>query len=180
MLRGERITLLLSIAEALQQRDWYEVGLILDTFDIPDIPEWDADQTSYYRARIREQPDHLLIPLAEYLGVPLPTSSGPSEVAAEPLPADDEHLWQAGRFRLFLSHITAHKEFVSDVKSALGTLGVDAFVAHEDIAPTLEWSERSRSPYGHARPSQPSSMRDSIKASGQTKRSASRSPEEYL
>ena len=41
--------------------------------------------------------------------------------------------------RLFLSHTSTHKEVVGALKARLGVLGVAAFVAHEDIEPTLEW-----------------------------------------
>ncbi|MCX7015139.1 MAG: toll/interleukin-1 receptor domain-containing protein [Candidatus Sumerlaeota bacterium] len=48
-------------------------------------------------------------------------------------------LWPEGRFRLFLSHVSEHKIAVSRLKGELEHRGVAAFVAHEDIAPSLEW-----------------------------------------
>lgn len=54
--------------------------------------------------------------------------------------ADDEsRIWGGAGFRLFLSHVSAHKVGVSALKGHLGRLGVRAFVAHEDIEPSLEW-----------------------------------------
>lgn len=44
-----------------------------------------------------------------------------------------------GCIRLFLSHVTAHKELVHHVKRYLSRYGVDAFVAHDDIEPGAEW-----------------------------------------
>jgi hypothetical protein len=41
--------------------------------------------------------------------------------------------------RLFLSHVSAHKAAVSTLKSHLAAYGVSAFVAHENIEPSLEW-----------------------------------------
>ena len=41
--------------------------------------------------------------------------------------------------RLFLSHVSEHKVAVSDLKRELRQYGVSGFVAHEDIAPSLEW-----------------------------------------
>lgn len=52
---------------------------------------------------------------------------------------DVRRLWQDGYFRLFLSHVSEHKSQVSHLKSALLEVGVSAFVAHEDIEPSLEW-----------------------------------------
>ncbi len=54
-------------------------------------------------------------------------------------PEDVERIWTIGMFRLFLSHVSQHKVAVSSLKQHLATLGVSAFVAHEDIEPSLEW-----------------------------------------
>lgn len=57
-----------------------------------------------------------------------------------PPPSDGlEHIWEPGALRLFLSHVSRHKVAVSALKVALATLGVSAFVAHEDIEPSLDW-----------------------------------------
>jgi hypothetical protein len=57
------------------------------------------------------------------------------------VPSDQEvkHIWGDAFFRMFLSHVTAHKKQVGELKRALGQIGVAAFVAHEDIEPSLEW-----------------------------------------
>jgi len=48
--------------------------------------------------------------------------------------------WKAtNQFRLFISHISAEKTKAVRLKSVLAPLGISAFVAHEDIHPTLEW-----------------------------------------
>jgi AbiJ N-terminal domain 3/TIR domain len=55
---------------------------------------------------------------------------------ASPPPAN----WlNAQRFRLFISHIAIHKDKAIRLKSCLARYGIDGFVAHEDIEPTLEW-----------------------------------------
>jgi hypothetical protein len=51
----------------------------------------------------------------------------------------DGQPWREDRIRLFLSHISAEKVFVSEVREALAALGIDGFVAHEDIEPTDDW-----------------------------------------
>lgn len=58
-----------------------------------------------------------------------------------PSQTEVRRLWPEGRFRLFLSHVSTHKIAVSQLKAELATRGVAAFVAHEDIEPSLEWRD---------------------------------------
>lgn len=51
----------------------------------------------------------------------------------------DPTFWKTGYFKLFISHLASFKVTVSELKNALDKYGVSAFVAHEDIEPTLEW-----------------------------------------
>lgn len=50
-------------------------------------------------------------------------------------------IWKPGYFKLFLSHISSEKVFVSAVKTELAAFGVDGFVAHVDIQPTQNWQD---------------------------------------
>lgn len=52
---------------------------------------------------------------------------------------DGSRIWEAGKFRLFLSHVSAHKVAVTSLKRELHLLGVSGFLAHEDIEPSLDW-----------------------------------------
>lgn len=56
-----------------------------------------------------------------------------------PSPTDESRIWQAGKLRLFVSHISKIKIAAIELKAALEPLGVDAFVAHEDIEPARPW-----------------------------------------
>lgn len=58
-------------------------------------------------------------------------------------PTDQEvhHIWGAAGIRLFMSHVSAHKQAVTDLKRSLARYGVSCFVAHEDIIPSLEWQK---------------------------------------
>jgi len=47
--------------------------------------------------------------------------------------------WELGRLRLFISHVSAHKVAVGKLKRELRFVGISAFVAHEDIEPSLDW-----------------------------------------
>ncbi len=70
-----------------------------------------------------------------------PLTSKSTSVGPRMKPADAEvrHLWKEGFLRLFLSHVSAHKVAVARLKVELQCHGVSAFVAHEDITPSLEW-----------------------------------------
>ncbi len=63
----------------------------------------------------------------------------------EPSPEEDStqeevpSFWQAGVFRLFISHTAANKESAHRLKTALADYKVAAFVAHDDIEPTKQW-----------------------------------------
>jgi hypothetical protein len=70
-----------------------------------------------------------------------PLTSKSTSIGPRPKPADTEvrHIWKDGFFRLFLSHVSAHKIAVAKLKSELQVRGISSFVAHEDITPSLEW-----------------------------------------
>lgn len=70
-----------------------------------------------------------------------PVAAGVPAVGQRLAPSEVEvrRLWPDGRFRLFLSHVAEHKLAVSKIKDELALRGVAAFVAHEDIEPSLEW-----------------------------------------
>jgi hypothetical protein len=64
----------------------------------------------------------------------------PPMTEAEPLPANAaDHIWDSGMLRLFISHVHTHKAAVGLLKRHLHVLGISGFVAHQDIAPSLEW-----------------------------------------
>ena len=50
-------------------------------------------------------------------------------------------IWEPATLRLFISHVSAHREEVGLLKKALSNFGISGFVAHEDIEPNLEWQE---------------------------------------
>lgn len=70
-----------------------------------------------------------------------PLTSAKAALGQRLAPSDTEvrRLWRDGYVRLFLSHVSRHKVQVAQLKAALLDLGISAFVAHEDIEPSLEW-----------------------------------------
>lgn len=65
---------------------------------------------------------------------------GPGAIAV-PIPSatDEQRIWKPNRIRLFLSHVSRIKGPTAELKKALAPFGVDSFVAHEDIQPTVLW-----------------------------------------
>ncbi len=47
--------------------------------------------------------------------------------------------WEPHHFRLFMSHVTGDKARLAELKRSLSDYGIDAFLAHESIAPTAKW-----------------------------------------
>jgi hypothetical protein len=70
---------------------------------------------------------------------PLSSSAAASSSRGVPSDLDVKRIWPAGLFRLFLTHVSEHKIAVAKLKRELACRGVAGFVAHEDIAPSLEW-----------------------------------------
>lgn len=70
-----------------------------------------------------------------------PVAPGAATLGYRVAPSDLEvrRLWPEGQFRLFASHVSAHKVAVSKLKDELELFGISAFVAHEAIQPSLEW-----------------------------------------
>lgn len=58
---------------------------------------------------------------------------------ALPTQTDENRIWKPKYLRLFLSHVSRIKVETSALKSALWSLGIDCFVAHEDIEPSSDW-----------------------------------------
>lgn len=66
-------------------------------------------------------------------------ASAVSMQRTRPTTEEAARIWEPDTLHLFLSHVSAHKEHVGEMKAALRRYGISAFVAHEDIEPNLEW-----------------------------------------
>lgn len=47
--------------------------------------------------------------------------------------------WDAGFYRMFISHISSYKEEAEELKASLKKYGISAFVAHKDIKVSEDW-----------------------------------------
>jgi len=54
-------------------------------------------------------------------------------------PTEVESRWSLDHFRLFLSHVAARKSEATALKQELAYFNIAAFVAHEDIEPSMQW-----------------------------------------
>ena len=106
------------------------MDLTLRQFGQPVDDGWRGEKHPYVIAMIDRAEDAALVGLASHLGYDVrnPSTLTPS-------------FWEADRFKLFITHLAAHKGEAADLQSALGAYGVSAFVAHRDIEPTKEWQD---------------------------------------
>ena len=79
------------------------------------------------------EPFDRVLDIADDLDIAHGLRRGPGRLVIE------TKFWLPGYFKLFLSHVSAFKVQTSKLQTALKRFGVSAFVAHEDIEPTLEW-----------------------------------------
>lgn len=133
MRASERISLIDKIGRELQARFRYEE---IDTFlghyglqtprDVSTNSKW-----VYSKAALRDATVDTLLKIADELEIPF---------SASKLQNRQPRNWDSTTdFRLFISHISEHKDKATRLKHCLEPLGISAFVAHEDIVPTLEW-----------------------------------------
>jgi hypothetical protein len=136
---SERVRLITEIGRRLTQEEWSVVDLTLSQFGLPTTDSWGGDKHADVINMIEKGDSQTLIELAQHVGydVRKPSSLVPA-------------FWDAGFFRLFITHLATHKNEASELQAALRRLGVSSFVAHRDIEPTKEWQDEIESALGTA------------------------------
>jgi TIR domain len=133
MTAAERMNLVSAIGRELQSRYTFnDLRSFLRHHGI-DAPAELANGSKwvYSKTILEAVPPEKIITIARELDLVLPAGSG-----SLGLPRN----WQnVSHFHLFVSHISEHKDKATRLKSCLHPYAIDAFVAHEDIHPTLEW-----------------------------------------
>lgn len=130
----DRLALLEEVGKELQSRMTFaEIDIFFAGFGIDGqgITPTVNSKRVYVKQVLAKLSDELILRVADELGVQHSYHSR--------LPIEEGKFWEAGHFRLFLSHISAFKERTALLQRSLRPLGISAFVAHEDIEPTKEW-----------------------------------------
>lgn len=131
---SQRMSLIDLISVELQRRFTYnDISAYLGAFAFPRpaSPYDGVNSKRLFAAHtLQSASAEVLIAIAQDLELALPTRTT----------TDPPRNWHdTSRFRLFVSHIAAHKDRATRLKACLAPFAIDAFVAHEDIEPTLEW-----------------------------------------
>jgi TIR domain len=133
--RGERISLIMKLASRLDGMSPPDRDLTLRQFGYP--TEYQPEEQTDYEFAIQElerEDDGTLLELHSHLY--------PDDTLAETTSDEGQRgPWEAGAFRLFLSHTSGNRKRAGLLRKALTPWGVDTFVAHDAIEPTREWQD---------------------------------------
>ena len=135
MRASERISLIDKIGRELQAKYRYdEIDTFLSHYRISLPPERVGSNSKwiYSKAALNGADDDVIMRIADELGVEVPHAQ---RIGALP----PRNWTNATDFRLFISHISKHKDKATRLKDCLAPYAIAGFVAHEDILPTLEW-----------------------------------------
>ena len=126
---SERATLVKEIAKRLSAEEYPFVDATLQAFSLPIEYNWNGSIEGYILRALHGANDSTLVELAEHVGFVF--DGKPVRV--------DPPFWREGMFRLFITHLSAHKQFAAELQGHLNGLAISSFVAHNDIEPTREW-----------------------------------------
>lgn len=129
---SERIHLIQEITEKLSIEDWPIIDLTLTQFNLPTTDQWNQnDQRGYIINMVGRAEDEILAQLHFHL-----TGQKSNEYPSESL-----SFWQPGQFRVFISHVSKHKDLATEICSHLNKYHISSFIAHKDIQPAKEWMD---------------------------------------
>ncbi|WP_379547928.1 toll/interleukin-1 receptor domain-containing protein [Qipengyuania sp. DSG2-2] len=132
--KSNRVKLIKEISQRLAADEWTTIDLTLKQFGFPISSQWSSTTEAYVVEMISDGSDLELIELGQHLGIDIESQQEPT--GTEP----ETPYWHDGQLRVFMSHLSDHREAVSELKNALSLKGMSAFVAHNDINPTAEWA----------------------------------------
>jgi len=131
--KSQRIQVILDVANRLGSEQWSNIDLILSQFGLPTDDEWRGNNSDYVIKMIQAASDEQLFELSQHFGLSLDVVISTPSSAFE--------YWTDGKLKVFISHLTDHKVQAAHLKNEMGEYALSAFVAHEDITPTLAWQE---------------------------------------
>jgi hypothetical protein len=126
---SQRVILMKEIAVRLSEEGWLLIDPTLRVFSLPTTDEWNGKSFGSVLAMIDKASDKVLIESAEHVGF---RTNVPSTRVDPPF-------WKKNMLKLFVSHLSSHKEFAGELQEHLFSSGISSFVAHSDIEPTLQW-----------------------------------------
>jgi hypothetical protein len=128
----QKLLLIEAISDELDRRySFSEIDFLLNEFGIATPYNYDDTKMSYAKKSIMYAPNDAITSLSNELEIDLAISRRAL------LPP---HFWKdANVFRLFISHISIDKEKATRLRDCLAPYYISGFVAHQDIAPTLQW-----------------------------------------
>ncbi|MEO9169251.1 MAG: toll/interleukin-1 receptor domain-containing protein [Aestuariivirga sp.] len=134
---SEKLDLTDKVSRALQAKYGYgDIDLFLKEFGIGPPKNYQGGNSKwlYSKSALSGVKDETLLKIAEELQI---ENVGGSSVYIQP-----PRNWKNTRkFRLFISHLSKDKNKATRMRDCLEKHSIAAFVAHEDIHPTLEWME---------------------------------------
>lgn len=133
---SDKLALIDKIGRELQARFTFnELSAFLRGFRIAQPAFIDRSSKWVYSKNVlQDVADEIILQIAEELDLHTPVGA--------PTAANPPKNWRnAQYFRLFISHISTHKDKATRLKTCLELYGISGFVAHEDIHPTLEWQD---------------------------------------
>ena len=130
---GEKIRLITEAVNSLEERDMADAQLVLRTFHAETYdPDFNQEEyRDYFMGRCETLIEDELRDMHEFLV---------GEDAAPGGNAPTRGIWGDNPVRVFISHRHEDAAFASAVNEILRERhGIDAFVAHQDIAPSAAW-----------------------------------------
>lgn len=136
---GERIDCKKRIAETLAKQAWRDIDLILAEFDVGYDDRWEGSDAETYVLEMLQanRNDEQLAQLEAYLR----PKEGPTAPPAPDAFDDVTDPWSGEGFRLFISHVHDNAIQAGALRASLAQRSVDAFVAHDNIAPADSWRD---------------------------------------
>ncbi len=146
MTPGQKVTLTKRIGEALEDDNLPDIDLVLDTFGVPaarhPTEHWSTEKYDYVLRRVAKASGPIVVELHAHLYPDSP------KVATTQADHETVGSWAEGEFRLFLSHHHAHRELAGQLRNRLKLYGIDTFVAHDMIEPTMQWRDEIETALG--------------------------------
>ena len=132
---SEKIALIDEVARVLVKRyKQSEIDAFLREFGLYSSGVSFSYPIEYTKAALFNQSNDIILRIAEDLQIDVFFATANASTPPR--------AWQnTNNFRLFISHISLHKDKATRLKEALSAHRIEGFVAHEDIEPTAEWQQ---------------------------------------